>query len=193
METSVLTQHNDEGRTGANLNESTLRADNVNVNRFGKLFSCEVEGQIYAQPLHVPHVEIRDQNGASQGIHSVVYVATMKNRVYAFDAERDENGKGIKLWEFQVPPDKGAPIDAQAVYKDYSDILGTIGIVGTPVISANIGTGKPDSTGIVDTSSVTIYFVAATMNGPDGLIHQWLYSLDIATGKPIVLPAGHIN
>src|SRR6266851_4649668 len=64
---SVLTQHNDNSRTGANLNETLLNTSNVNVNRFGKLFSRVVDGQIYAQPLYVPGVNI-------QGLHNVVYV-----------------------------------------------------------------------------------------------------------------------
>ena len=48
---SVLTQDNDVTRNGANLNESVLTPGNVTVNQFGKLFTRQVDGQIYAQPL----------------------------------------------------------------------------------------------------------------------------------------------
>src|SRR5438093_34984 len=53
----VLTQHNDNARTGANLAESILTPDAVAApGRFGKLFELPVEGHVYAQPLYVPNV-----------------------------------------------------------------------------------------------------------------------------------------
>ena len=56
---SVLTQHNDNSRTGQNLQETVLNTSTVNVANFGKLFSLPVDGNIFAQPLYVPGLEHR--------------------------------------------------------------------------------------------------------------------------------------
>ena len=53
----------------------------MNVNEFGLIASRDVEGRIYAQPLYVPGITIAGK------IRNVVYVATMHNWVYAFDAD----------------------------------------------------------------------------------------------------------
>src|SRR5262249_50106660 len=79
----VLTQHNDNAGTGANLVETQLNTPNVGSGRCGILFSLKVEGQIYVQPLYVS--KLRFSNGS---VHNVVYVTTMQNKVYAFDADK---------------------------------------------------------------------------------------------------------
>src|ERR1700756_4218023 len=87
---SVLTQHNDNGRSGQNLDETTLNTSNVNQSSFGKLFWRTVDGFIYAQPLYVPGITIQGET------HNVVYVATEHNSVYAFDA--DDPNAPAPLW-----------------------------------------------------------------------------------------------
>ena len=55
---SVLTWHNDNARTGQNLQETILTPANVNSASFGKLFTIGVDGKVDAQPLYVPHLPI---------------------------------------------------------------------------------------------------------------------------------------
>jgi hypothetical protein len=81
----VLTNRYNPSRTGANLDETTLNQNNVNVNSFGKVFTRNVDGQIYAQPLIVS-----DLTFPNIGMRSAVFVATTRNMVYAFDGEDPE-------------------------------------------------------------------------------------------------------
>src|SRR5437764_950919 len=68
---NVLTYHNDNARTGQNLNETLLTPSNVSANTFGKLFVYNVDGQVYAQPHYVSGLNI-----SGQRTHKVVFVAT---------------------------------------------------------------------------------------------------------------------
>src|SRR5207244_12759831 len=79
---NIVTQHNDNFRTGANTNETILTPANVASTNFGKLFANPVDGRIYAQPLYVQGVAI-----PGKGTHNVVFVATEHDSVYAFHAD----------------------------------------------------------------------------------------------------------
>ena len=67
---------------GRTLTETTLNASNVGSNTFGLLFKLPVDERVFAQPLYVPNVAI-----PNSGTHNVLYVATMNDSVYAFDAD----------------------------------------------------------------------------------------------------------
>ena len=155
-EFSVLTQYYDNGRSGVNPRETQLSTSNVNANQFGKLFSRTVDGQIYAQPLYVSNLSI-----PNKGLRNLVYVATMKNKVYAFDA--DDPSDSDPLWQ----KDLGSGVPWQDTGALAPDINGEIGITGTPVI---------------DASTETIYLVAKTKDSNTYV--QYLHALDIVTGAP---------
>src|SRR2546430_17466650 len=89
---SVLTWHNDNARTGQNLQETTLTPANVTSSTFGKLFVMNVDGKVDAQPLYVPSVTI-----PRQGVHNVLYVVTEHASAYAFDADN-----GTPLWKVSL-------------------------------------------------------------------------------------------
>src|SRR5262249_10680637 len=154
---SVVTQHNDTSRTGANLNETLLNTSTVNVNQFGRLYTRTIDGQVYAQPLYVPGVNVAGV------LHNVVYVATMKNNLYAFDA--DDAAAAAPLWQLNF----GAPVPNTDV-SGLEDIDGPIGITSTPAI---------------DLVSGTLYCVAKTKEGTaqSPIYVQRLHALDLRNGQ----------
>src|SRR5580658_496700 len=94
-QTPVLTQHYDNARTGQNTSETILTPANVNPAQFGKLFTQALDGQEPGQPLYVPNVFIPATNSK----HNVVYVATMHDSVYAFDADNNQGSNASPLWQ----------------------------------------------------------------------------------------------
>lgn len=54
----VQTWHNDNYRTGDNLNETTLTYDFINKDTFGQRCSVALDGQVFGQPLVVTGVDI---------------------------------------------------------------------------------------------------------------------------------------
>jgi outer membrane protein assembly factor BamB len=156
---SVVTQHNDNTRAGLNSNEIKLTTANVNPQQFGQLFSLAVDDQIYSQPLVVGNLSI------GSGIHNVVFIATVNNSVYAFDAD---NGKSYWNNNYTTagkrPPNIGDMSSGWCT--PYGDFASNIGIVGTPVI---------------DTTTQTIYFVARSTDGIS--FTQSLHAVNIVNGN----------
>jgi uncharacterized protein (TIGR03437 family) len=152
---NVLTGGNDNYRTNANLSETILKPSNVKTGTFGRLFSLSVDGQIYAQPLYQQNVAMADGN-----THNVVFVATMHNTVYAFDAD----SPNVPVWSVNLGP--SVPSSSYASDTGaYTDIDPENGILSTPVIDPNTG---------------TLYAVAATLE--NGTFVYRLHALDTGTG-----------
>ena len=72
---AVTTERNDNC-VRSERNETFLTPANVASGNFQKLFSQNVNGYIYAQPLYVPNVNI-----PGKGVHNVIYVATENDSV----------------------------------------------------------------------------------------------------------------
>ena len=161
---NVLTQHNDLLRTGWMPNERVLTPENVSSGNFGKIFSREVDDQIYTQPLIVSGIKIKGTK------RNVVYVATVNNTVYAFDAENDTANtpiwaKNLTFGGYRAIKNNDMSGACGGFYKDFS---GNMGIVGTPVI---------------DSSTGTLYVVARSVSTSNPKTYvQYLHALDVRTG-----------
>src|SRR6202049_2331292 len=100
---NIVTYHNDVARTGFNPNETVLSPANVNSGSFGFLYSQSVDGVVVGQPLYISNVSI-----PGRGLHNVVYVATLHDSVYAFDADSNSGGNAAPLWQFNFTHPGGA-------------------------------------------------------------------------------------
>ena len=153
-QTNALTGGYDNSRTNANLGETILSPSSVNSNAFGRLFALAVDGQIYAQPLYQQNVSV------SGTVHNVVFVATMRNTIYAFDADTPST----PLWSVNLGPS----VPSTAYTSDngpYTDIVPENGILATPVI---------------DPATGTMYVVAATLENSRYIYR--LHALDTGSG-----------
>jgi hypothetical protein len=147
------TSRSDSARDGANTTETLLTPADVNKNSFGHLFSFAVDYVVMAQPLYMPNVNI-----PGQGIHNVVYVATMADSVYAIDADT-----GVQLW-YASMLDGGTTATGENLPCSYGGFKQE-GIIGTPVI---------------DPTTNTMYLVAKSVL--NNIVRHQLHALDITTG-----------
>lgn len=159
-QTSVLTWHYDNLRSGANTTETVLTPANVNYKTFGKLSTKPVDGYVVGQPLYVPNVNIK-----GKGAHNVVFVATMHDSVYAFDAD-DNNNSPLWYTSILAYSPAGATTVPATVKKDAGTTgWSELGIVSTPVI---------------DLGNHALYLVAETYENSQ-VVHR-LHALDITSG-----------
>lgn len=136
---NVLTYHYDNTRQGANTNETVLTLSNVNVSGFGKLFTYAVDGYVYGQPLILTNLSI-----PGKGVRNVVFVATMHDSVYAFDADSNGDADGGLIWKTNVGVSSPSPIPEYGARYHPGvgnlDVVPEEGMTGTPVVDPVSGT-----------------------------------------------------
>jgi hypothetical protein len=161
MTVDVLTNRYANTRIGANTHETRLNTSTVEIRQFGKLFTRTLDGDLYAQPLVVTGLNIAGKT------RNVVYLATARNWVYAYDA--DDYDACIPLWSRNL----GAPVPRDAIFENYLNFASDIGITSTPVIERDAHGGG------------TMYVVYKTRTVADGTstFYYRLQALDILTGQ----------
>jgi hypothetical protein len=158
--TDVLTQHNDNARTGQNLTETILTTANVTSAQFGKVGFYPVDGLVDPEPLYASNVAV-----PNQGTHNLLIAATENDSVYAFDAD-----SGAIIWQTAVlKTGETASLDPT------NPGLPQIGVNATPVIDRASG---PDG---------AIYIVASSAQVENGITtyYQRLHALDLALGTEL--------
>jgi hypothetical protein len=161
--TGVTTWHYDNARTGANIGETTLTPSNVNSASFGLLATFPVDGFVVGQPLYLSGVNI------SGSVHNVVYVTTMHDSVYAFDADSTNT---TPLWMTSIlnySPAGATSVPATVTRSTATTKWTEVGIVSTPVI---------------DPSAGILYLVAETYE--NGAVVHRLHALDVASGQEVL-------
>jgi hypothetical protein len=160
MGIDVTTHRYENTRIGANTRETQLNTENVSVGKFGKLFSRTVDGDLYAQPLIATGVKI---GGASR---DVVFLATSRNWVYAYDAVRPE--ETLPLWSRNL----GMPVPRDDIFPGYLNFSGEIGVTSTPALELDGNGGG------------TLYVVAKTkaIDAAEKVFRYEIHAIDIRTG-----------
>ncbi len=120
---AVLTEHNDIGRTGATLTETTL--DTCSVAGLTALGTYAVDGEVYAQPLYAEGV------ATEAGTKNLLIVATMADSLFAFDADAPGSPP---VWQLGQDHELGVPAFSAR------NVAGNNGILATPVIDPSTGT-----------------------------------------------------
>ena len=181
----VYTYHNDLERDGANTREYALTPANVNTGSFGKLFSCSVDGAVYAQPLWVANLSV---GGAR---HNVVFVATAHDSLYAFDADASPC---TQLWKVSlIDTGHGAAAGETTVPSGTSDFLVGFGPGSGGDITPEAGViGTP----VIDPAGAILYVVSKSVDSGRTNFYQRLHAIDLTTGNekpgsPVAIAASY--
>src|SRR5260221_2268045 len=166
----VTTRSYNTARTGANVEEAALTPHILARNFMVKHRSLHVDDdpRIEAQPLYVPGIKMSDGK-----VHDVVYVATMANNIWAFDAN-----DGTAIWK--APTHLGRPVKPKPTPHPGFPSASEIDIWGVNILWGILGTP------VIDAATNKLYAVAWT--SPDGSTAQagyQLHEVDITDGKAL--------
>jgi hypothetical protein len=145
----------DASGVGLFSNEAILTPQNVNPQQFGRIADLQVDGSVIAQPLFVSQLPVSGRK------RDVLIVATEHDSVYAFDAT---GASADPLWVRHFAVNGVTP--APDSFGGRTTLGGEVGITGTPVI---------------DPATGVMYFV--TTQARDGVVEQYLRSIEIKTGE----------
>jgi len=179
---SVLTWHYDNQRSSVNQNETLLTPANVNSKTFGELYAQPVDGYIVGHALYVPGLYLPPAPTVqNSGVHNVVFVATMHDSVYAFDADMPSLGPLWMTSLFDYGPAGATTVNPYIKGCNDEISYAEVGIVSTPVID-------PDTN--------TMYLVAETYENSQ-VVHR-LHALDITSGVelsgwPVRITANYVS
>src|SRR5215467_12447067 len=151
---NILTANGSNDRTNANLQEAQLNPATVSTATFGRLGVLSVDGQVYSQPLFLSGLSI-----PGQGPHNVVFVSTMHNSVYAFDA--DAVSPASLLWQVNLGPS----VPATLLFGQYGDIGNEVRILGR---------------GVINPERSVLYVVSDVLEAGKPVFY--LHALDLASG-----------
>lgn len=151
----VLTQHNDNQRSGLNTHETILTVKNVR-NNFGKLWTLYSDAKVMAQPLYVSNLKSQK---CPAGCNTVIF-ASMKGTVYAYMADKKPlTDNDTLVWAKYL----GDPQNGSDAWDMWATDDPWWGILGTPVI---------------DRTSGSLYTVVWNNDG-----QYRLYQLDLSSGN----------
>src|SRR5579872_3419809 len=158
----VYTQHNDNSRTGAQLNEITLTPSAVRAQGLQVKFTADVDDAIWAQPLYVRSLAF------AGGLANAVFTVTANNSVYAFDA-----GSGASKWVHHLADSNPAQ---RSLVHDTPP---------TPVIDVEQQTmyvlfSTENQANDTSADAATLKKILSTLD-----VAYWLVTLDLRTGNEL--------
>jgi hypothetical protein len=184
----VVTQHNDNARTGAATSEDILTPASLTSGGFGWRGSVKVPGKIYAQPLYIEKAAVVCTSPHTPGLQNanIAYVATLENEVLAIDVDAMQ-----VCWSTAA---LGCP---QTTYghDTVTNCGAATGVALDGACSGNFDAGKHHeggapgvrigivSTPVIDRAHDVMYVMTRTRDGDDMRGRYVLNVLDTRTGQ----------